>query len=96
MNSVGILEIAQGEFRDAIHWYRDPSPDTARRFALQVKSAISAIREHPTRYSRWDKRHRYYVVNGFPYYVPYRIDPQKILIVAVFHSSRDASAWTDR
>lgn len=96
MNNLDILEVAKSEFREAIRWYRDRSPVAARRFALEAKSSVVAIRDHPTRYPRWDDRHRYHLVNGFPYYVPYRIDPQGILIVAIFHASRDAANWTDR
>lgn len=96
MNNLDLLEIAQREFRDAIRWYRHDNLDAARRFAIEVKSAVSAIQANPTRYSRWDDRYRFFLLRKFPYYVAYRIEPDSIVLVAVFHTSRDASAWTDR
>jgi plasmid stabilization system protein ParE len=96
MNKLELLDIAKSEFRDAIRWYRVQSPDVARRFALEIRAAVTAIREHPTRYLRWDKKYRYYIVNSFSYYLPYRMSGRSIIIVAVFHTSRDPAAWTGR
>jgi plasmid stabilization system protein ParE len=96
MNNLDLLEIAKSEFREAIRWYHAESPESARRFALEVKSAVLAIREYPTRFHRWDKRYRFYIARGFPYYLPYRVDGDKIVVVAVFHTSRNSAAWTDR
>jgi plasmid stabilization system protein ParE len=91
-----LLEIAKSEFRDAVRWYRSESPSVARRFALEVKAAIASIGSHPRRHPRWDDRYRFLLLNKFPYYVAYRIEPRAIVVVAVFHTSRDASAWIDR
>lgn len=77
-------------------WYRGENPSTARRFALEVKAAIASISAHPTQHLRWDDRYRYFLLRKFPYYVVYRIEPQSVVVVAVFHTSRDSSAWTNR
>jgi plasmid stabilization system protein ParE len=45
---------------------------------------------------RWDERYRFFLLRKFPYYVAYRIEPDHIVVVAVFHTSRDSTAWTDR
>jgi hypothetical protein len=50
MIKVDVLLIAQLEFREGLHWYRERSMRAARRFALEVKAAIAAIREDPERF----------------------------------------------
>lgn len=35
-------------------------------------------------------------VSGYPYAVYYRIDPNQITVLAVFHTSRDPSIWQGR
>ena len=96
MHNVDVLAIARVEFRDAVHWYRNHSSRASRRFALAVKSAIASIRDNPDQHPRWDERYRYYLLRKFPYYVAYRIESDTIVVVAVFHTSRDSSAWTER
>jgi plasmid stabilization system protein ParE len=96
MTEVDVLTVARREFREAIRWYRERSPRTSKRFALEVKSAIAAVREHPEQYPRWDDRYRYYLLKKFPCYVAYRHSSDKVVIVAVRHAAQDADAWLDR
>ena len=96
MIDLDVLDIAKDEFRDAVRWYRGQSQPSARRFALEVRSAIASINEFPTRHPRWDNRYRFYLLQKFPYYVANRIEPESIVVVAVFHTARDSAAWTDR
>jgi plasmid stabilization system protein ParE len=35
-------------------------------------------------------------VPGYPYAVYYRIEPSQVSVLAVFHTSRDPSAWQSR
>lgn len=96
MTQVDVLTQARGEFREAFHWYRDQSASAARRFALEVKSAIFAIRQSPEQYPHWDDRYRFYLLNKFPYYVAYRHTSDSIVIVAIRHASQDQGAWLGR
>jgi plasmid stabilization system protein ParE len=92
----GYLDAARAEFRQARRWYRDQSEGATRRFALEVKSAISAIRQSPDLFPRWDKTFRYYLLNRFPFFIAYRYTEEQVTVVAIRHTSRDEGAWTDR
>jgi plasmid stabilization system protein ParE len=96
MTKVDVLPPARDDFRSALRWYRDRSARAARRFALEVKIAISAIREHPERYAKWDDRYRFRMLKRFPYYVAYRHTSDSVVIVAIRHAARDQDAWRTR
>jgi toxin ParE1/3/4 len=96
MNKLDVLSIARAEFKEATNWYLDQSSAAAERFVSEVEFAFDSIQSHPTQHLRWNNKYRYYIVNAFPYYVPYRMTSGGIVVVAVFHTSRDASAWTNR
>ena len=96
MTPIDVLPAAQSEFREGVAWYRERNSRTARRFALEVKSAIAAIRQYPERYPHWDEVHRFYLVNDFPYYVAYRQVQDSVQIVAIRHAAQDQDAWKGR
>ena len=96
MNRLDLLTTARAEYRDATSWYRDQNPAVAARFVTEVEAALDSIQRHPSQHLRWDDRYRFCLLRGFPYYVPYRIEGDAIFVVAVFHTSRDSSAWTSR
>jgi plasmid stabilization system protein ParE len=96
MNDLDFLTVARAEYASAANWYANQSVIAADRFATEVEMAIDAIRKNPTQYARWDDRYRFYLLDRFPYYVAYRCEPRKVVIVAVVHTSRDSAAWTDR
>ncbi len=96
MNSLDVLTVARAEYREATAWYLEQSVVAAERFVTEVESAFDSIQRNPTRHPRWDDRYRFYLLRKFPYYVAFRIEPGKIVVVAVFHTSRDSAAWTDR
>jgi plasmid stabilization system protein ParE len=96
MIKVDVLPIAQLEFREGFHWYRERSMRAARRFALEVKAAIATIRDDPERFPRWDDVYRFSIVSKFPYYVAYREAEDRVVIVTIRHASRDQDAWKGR
>jgi plasmid stabilization system protein ParE len=96
MTSVDVVATARSEFRAAFHWYRDRSPHAGRRFALEVKSSIAAIRQHPERFARWDDAYRFRMLDRFPYYVAYRHTSELVVIVAIRHAAQDQDAWRGR
>lgn len=87
---------ARHEFEEAVKWYAAHGLTVAERFESAVIEEIEAICRQPQQYPKWDEFHQYSLVPGFPYYIAYRARRNRVEIVAVFHTSRDASAWTNR
>ncbi|NJL41758.1 MAG: type II toxin-antitoxin system RelE/ParE family toxin [Leptolyngbyaceae cyanobacterium SM1_4_3] len=36
------------------------------------------------------------VVRKFPYLILYKVEPNRVVVLAVFHSKRDPKTWQDR
>jgi len=87
---------ARAEFQSAADWYAERSVQVAERFASKVEAAITAIRDHPDRYALIDDMHRMYLVDGFSYCIAYRLQRDRIEIVAIRHAAQDQDAWKDR
>jgi hypothetical protein len=65
-------------------------------FALEVKAAITTIRNDPERFPRWNDRYRFAILDKYPYYIAYRVKADVVVIVAIRHASRDQDAWKGR
>ena len=96
MNDFAIHPAAQAEYEEAADWYAQQSAIAAKRFASEVEAAIETIRKRPASYSRLDETHYFYLLNKFPYFVAYRYTSEQVTIVAIRHTSRDESGWTER
>lgn len=96
MAELSVLAAAESEFNEALDWYANKSLIAADRFTVEVDRAIEAIRSHPDRYPQWDETYRFYLLDRFPYIVCYRCTADKIVVVAINHTSRDQDAWQRR
>jgi plasmid stabilization system protein ParE len=96
MSDFAIHPAARAEYEVAIDWYAQQSPLAASRFVSAVDAAIEAIRKHPADFTRLDDTHHIYLLNKFPYFVAYRYTEEQVTIVAIRHTSRDESGWTER
>ena len=87
---------AEEDYTDALNWYRERSPQAAAGFEAAVEVALERIEKSPESYPLGEKRHRYYNLRHYPYSIIYRILPDKILVAAVAHSSREPGYWHTR
>lgn len=90
------LPEALTEVSEATRYYEACVPGLGSRFRNQVEKACAAIVENPL---LWRKRPGgYYRVNlpGFPFYIAFIIRTNRIVVVAVGHSSRSPDYWKKR
>ena len=87
---------AQTEFDDAVEWYETQRPGVADRFADAVKSTLARISASPKRHAVVYRDVRKALVPKFPYCVYYVPDSKRILVISVFHTSRDPAIWKGR
>lgn len=86
---------AQTDFDLAADWYEDQA-NAGLRFMTQVRRALDRIGllpEVPRTLYRGIRRSR---VEGFPFYLYDRVEPDRVEVVAVLHGRRDPSAWKGR
>jgi len=87
---------AQAEFDEAAAWYEGQRPGLGADFVAEVQKVPDTISQHPDRYPVAEGDVREAAVCRFPYCVYDRVKPDRVVVIAVFHTSRDPSEWQGR
>ncbi|HKW15988.1 MAG TPA: type II toxin-antitoxin system RelE/ParE family toxin [Terriglobales bacterium] len=90
-------EEAAAEYDAAFDWYRQQSPDAARKFDAEVEHALLQVVQGPKRWTSGRFNTRRYLLRRFPFLLIYREQGRdSIQIVALAHTSRKPGYWTER
>ncbi len=95
MNRV-IHEEANREFREALDYYSEISPELGVRFYREMERLMLEVCEHPLVFRQFDPPTRRHFTDRFPYGVIYLVQPDHIWIVAVIHLHREPGYWRNR
>jgi plasmid stabilization system protein ParE len=87
---------AAAEFDEAFDWYEAQRPGLGAAFAVAVQHTFDRIVAHPGAQPLVLGDVRKAVVRRFPYCIYYRIHPDRLEVIAVFHTRREPSAWQRR
>lgn len=87
---------AQAEFNEAFDWYEQQRPGLGIDFLICVAEVLERIESLPEAYEVVFEDVRRVVVRKFPYLILYKVEPSRIVVLAVFHSKRDPQVWQDR
>jgi toxin ParE1/3/4 len=90
------LDEAVSEAAAAAEWYAMRSAAAAVGFEGELDAAESAIRHLPNAWPAYDHGTRQYLLRRYPFAIVYRVEPTRILIVAVAHGHRRPAYWRDR
>ena len=93
---VSFRAIAQAEFDEAIAWYDQGRAGLGAAFAQAVQDVLDEMSQSPQRYPIIDEDVREAPVAGFPSWVYHRVRPRQIVVIAVYHQSRDPAGWRSR
>ena len=89
-------EEAREEFLAAIAWYEDARPGLGAEFEAEVEDAISTVEENPCFYGELASGVRRCLVSRFPYALLYCVESERVIILAVMHTSRRPGYWRSR
>lgn len=90
------LPEARGEFDAAADFYEARQTGLGARFTLAVTDALDRVANNPKLHAVALDDVRKAVVRGFPYCVYYREEGDAVIVLSVFHTSRDPSEWQRR
>jgi plasmid stabilization system protein ParE len=93
---VRLLPEAKAEFDAAADWYEQQRPGLGVDFVARVRDVLDRVAANPRLHAVVYQDVRKAVVSRFPYVVLYREEPGEVLVVAVFHTSRDPADWQAR
>jgi len=87
---------AEYELKKAYTWYESRVPGLGSEFMRAVDACVHLIRRNPNIYPVVYADVRQGIVRRFPYSVLYLVGPDRIVVISVFHSSRDPKVWQRR
>ena len=96
MDETPFLPAAEDDYQEAFHWYFKRSERAAARFESAVEQALHEIAEAPDRWPMLDVRHRFHLLKRYPYHIVYRMEGERVLVVAVAHGRRHPDYWKGR
>ncbi len=87
---------ASAEFIEASAWYETKRIGLALEFMDEIERCVSLASKHPLQFAVVREDLRRVVANRFPYSVYFRAEQNRIVVLAVFHGSRDPAIWQAR
>ena len=77
-------------------WYQARLPGLGKQFLDELSITLAEIEANPTRFALVTPTIRQAPVNRFPFSIFYRIKPDRIRILALWHNKRGSSGWKYR
>jgi plasmid stabilization system protein ParE len=87
---------AVAELDEAAAWYSARSRGLGAEFVRLVDEAFAAIERNPLKFPHIHGSLRRAVLRRFPYSIVFTATNEEIVVLSVFHSSRDPKRWRPR
>jgi toxin ParE1/3/4 len=84
------------ELADAIAWYESRRRGLGLEFARVVRAGFAALERTPELGPVVHNQIRQVVLRRFPYALYYVVEPDRIAVLAVFHTRRNPADWRSR
>jgi len=96
MTSVIFRPAAESELQEGHHWYEEREAGLGLEFMRCVDACVQLIQRHPEIFPFAHKNVRQAVVRRFPYSIFYLATNERIIVISVFHASRNPKIWQRR
>jgi len=80
---------AEAEMADAFDWYEDRVPGLGAEFLLCLDAVLNTIVRSPQQYPRVRREVRRALTRRFPYKIYFVVSETDIVVLSVFHASRN-------
>ena len=94
--SILFRRIARSELEHAVAWYENRRSGLGAAFRRRVDSTLDRIAIDPLSFAEVEDGVREARVHRYPYCVYFRVEPESIVILSIFHTSRDPEVWKSR
>ena len=91
-----ILPGAEQDTDEAILWYEKQQEGLGIRFYSMMLDKLEELKTTPQYYYFIHGEYRRITIDPFPYNIIYKIAGSKVLVLAVFHQSRDTQDFFKR
>lgn len=93
---VAFRPAARDEFIEAAARYDAQRPGLGDQFIAEIERCVASAAEQPGLYAAVYSGIRRVTAKRFPYCVYFRLERQSIVVIAVFHGSRQPTKWQRR
>lgn len=87
---------AEDDLANAKQWYKQRSRLAARAFATEFAYAIRQIATSPMRWPKTEGEPRRFVLSRFPFSIVYRLESERVYVIAIAHQRRRPGYWRNR
>lgn len=87
---------ARAEFIEAAAWYEAQRSNLGVEFITEIERCVALAAEQPQLYAVVHKNIRRVTAERFPYSVYFRVEQRRLVVLAVFHGSRNPVIWQTR
>ncbi|MYA60996.1 MAG: type II toxin-antitoxin system RelE/ParE family toxin [Dehalococcoidia bacterium] len=94
--SISFLRAAESDLEDACRWYEIRGERLGSALLQSVQDVLNTIERYPRIHPIVHNEVRRAEVARFPYGIIYVVKGDTILIIGVFHNSRDPNQWQAR
>jgi plasmid stabilization system protein ParE len=84
---------ADADLKEAFAWYESRHPDLGMRFALAVEAAVEVITRSPPAFQIVHSEIRRVGVRRFPYGLFYKVESNRVVVIACMHGKRSPKRW---
>ncbi len=90
---IEFLKDAERELFEAVEWYESKESGLGKRFRNEVAHVLDRIIQDPMLWRERTGGYRRVNCPIFPYYIPFFIRGNKIIITAIAHDHRKPGYW---
>ena len=87
---------ATEDVRGARRWYAERSAIAAGAFVTELGSSVEQVLKAPERWPRYLSGTRRYYFPNFPFTLVYRVEDDRVVVIAVAHHRRKPAYWNKR
>lgn len=94
--TIRFREEAEAELRAAREWYEARRKGLGMEFLLCIEATLAAIARRPEQFRQLRGEIRRAMVRRFPFAILFAADDEAVVVLSVFHGSRDPADWQRR
>lgn len=87
---------AEADLKEVFCWYETRREGLGADFLLCFEESLQRVRRNPEIYPRVHKVVRRGWLRRFPYGVFFLVEENTVVVIGVFHASRDPRCWQSR
>ncbi len=84
---------AEEDLQSAFDWYEEQQSGLGDSFLHQIDLAFEQVLNNPKVFQERYKEVRINFTDQFPFGVHYKVESEKVIVLAILHSARDPKNW---